>query len=286
MVLSSTPTDRRFHSVSRRFTQAHLEVSGFIVLGTDSLWRSQWSSGSLGFGRVHSFACKSFRAQLGSRGFNQARLMVVLFIQVPVGSLRRDRGQPDHLGSRRLTGASLMVVGFIRVCVGSLSATRCGRVHLGSRWLTEARMGVFEFIRVWAGSLWNTQLSSRSFCFALVHSGATRLCRIHSGSHGFNRARQGVIGLIRFRMDLLLRTYVSLGSFVLAWVHSGAICVLSGSFRFDKICVVGFIWVHSALPSDRGVHSVSSWFATARPEVVGIIPVCVRSLWRTKWLSG
>ena len=55
----------------------------------------------------------------GSRGIIRARIVVVGFIWVRVGSLRRDRGRPVHSGSRVFTPGRLGVVGFIRVCGGS-----------------------------------------------------------------------------------------------------------------------------------------------------------------------
>ena len=58
-------------------------------------------------------------------------------------------------------------------------ATRSGREPLGSRGFTRALLGVVGVILVRVGSLGFTMVSSVSFVFAWVHSGARRGCRVH-----------------------------------------------------------------------------------------------------------
>ena len=66
------------------------------------------------------------RVNSGLRGFTRARIVVVGFMQIRMGSLRRDRpscGQ-FHSGSRWFTLVHLRFVGFIPVRVGSIGGRR------------------------------------------------------------------------------------------------------------------------------------------------------------------
>ena len=87
-------------------------------------------------------------------------------------------------------------------------------------------------------------MSSLSFGFAWVPSGAASGCQVHSGSRGFTRASVGDVGFILVRLGSLGRDKGSSGSFGFAWsplcapkccrVHWGSRSftrALSGFFR-------------------------------------------------------
>ena len=59
------------------------------------------------------------------------------------------------------------------------------------------------FIGVGVGSVGCGYVSSCSFGFALVHSGAQRGLQVHSGSLRFTRALLWFVGFIRFGVDSL-----------------------------------------------------------------------------------
>ena len=80
------------------------------------------------------------------RGFTQARIGIVGFVQDRMRSLGQTSGRRVHSGLRGFTQAQLMVIWFIHVPVGC-------RIHLSSRGFTVVRLGVVWLIRVRVGSL-------------------------------------------------------------------------------------------------------------------------------------
>ena len=84
---------------------------------------------SIGFAWVNSGTTYGRRVHPASRGFTNARLVVLGFIQ------------------------RIAVLGFIRVCVGSLGRARGRWIFSGSRGFTQARLGVVGFIQFSVDSL-------------------------------------------------------------------------------------------------------------------------------------
>ena len=79
------------------------------------------------------------------------------------------------------------------------------RIHSGSRGITQAHLGVVGFIHVRLESLRLANVSSGSFGFAWVHSGAPSARWVHLGWLGSTSARLGVVGFIRVRVGSLRR---------------------------------------------------------------------------------
>ena len=148
--------DRGVHSRSRVFTRERLGVVAFIRFRVGSLGRAKLSLGLFRFAWVHSGALRfRCRVQSDSRGFAPARIAVVVFIPVRVGSL----------GSAYVSSDS---IGFVWVHSG---APRGRRVRSVSRSIVRARIAVVVPIRVRVGSLW---VSSGSIRFSRVHSGTPK----------------------------------------------------------------------------------------------------------------
>ena len=77
---------RRVHSGFRGIIRAHIRSSGTFAL---ALVHSSAPSCSFALAWVHSDAPSGLRVHMSSRGFTRARLWVVGFIQVRVGSIGR-----------------------------------------------------------------------------------------------------------------------------------------------------------------------------------------------------
>ena len=108
-------------------------------------------------GSIWSARCR--RVPSGSRGFTRARIVVVGFIRVHVGSLTRSiklaciHSDTDrsHRGFVRVTGAPFCVAGFTGFRVGShgralesSGSLGFARVHLGAPWGHSDPRGFFH----------------------------------------------------------------------------------------------------------------------------------------------
>ena len=115
-VQSGTTRGRRVHSVSRGLTQARLVVIGFILVRVDSFGRAHAGSFDVFIG--------SFDRNLGSWcsfGFHLVSSSdSVVLAWVLSGA---PGGRRVHKGSHGLTRARVGIVEFIRVRVGSLGRT-------------------------------------------------------------------------------------------------------------------------------------------------------------------
>ena len=206
------------------------------------------------FAWVHFGALCGRRVHSCSHGFSPARLGVVRFCQVRVGSLVYALRFSDfrvhsgvnwcgrgHSGSRWLTRARFGVDRVTRDCLGSIGRTRCRRVHSSSRSFTRAliRSGLFRRAYGWSGL----------FALVWVHSCAIRGRRVHSGWRGITLSHLVIVGFICDRVGSLWRAEWSSGSLGFAWVHSGApsgrrVHLCSGKFTWEVLGVVGFLRVH------------------------------------------
>ena len=105
-------------------TRTHIGVVGFIRVRMGSLGGLYGSSGSFVFAWIYSCASKSRMVPLGSRGFTKKHLVVVGFIGVRVVHSGAVLGRQVHSSSHRFAWARLGIVGFILVHVGSLGLAK------------------------------------------------------------------------------------------------------------------------------------------------------------------
>ena len=110
---------------SRMFTHALLKVAGLIWVLVGSLVPSLVCSSSFAFTLVHSCAPRCVPVHSRSRGFTPALLRrFVGFISVHMRSLWGRIGRRVHSNSRGYTQARIGVVRFILVRVGSRGCTK------------------------------------------------------------------------------------------------------------------------------------------------------------------
>ena len=122
-------------------------------------------------------------------------------------------------------------------------------------------------------------MSSLSFEFAWVPSGAPSGSRVHSGSYGFTRASLGDVGFILVRLGSLGRNKGSSGSFGLVWrpLCAPKGCRVHWGSRGYTRALSGFFFRFAWFTRARLGVVMLIGFTPARLVVVGFILVCVGS---------